>query len=110
VISSGGHAARNPKHSVKNLTLRWQHPDDPVSVLADRETADFRSSPNLVTNALNYHAVGRARSRSLSSRRTAAALIVVEDTGIGIASEILPFIFQPFYRVVSRSGRHRAGG
>lgn len=83
----------------KDLKLCCVLPELPVHVSADRERL-IQVVTNLVTNAINYTRAGGEVKVML---RTANhhALIDVEDTGIGIAGENLPFIFQPFYRVVS---------
>ena len=62
---------------------------------------------NLVGNALQYTPAGgqvciRAR------RHDRAVLLSVQDTGIGIAPEHLPHVFERFYRV--DKSRSRAGG
>ena len=52
---------------------------------------------NLLENAFKYTDVGGSISFSLEKVRQ-QALISVQDTGIGIASEYLPFVFQRFWR------------
>ncbi|MBI1257567.1 MAG: PAS domain S-box protein [Chloroflexi bacterium] len=90
---------QTPEAQRKNLDLRWRQPDEPVVVSADRERL-IQVITNLVTNAINYTPEGGAVNVAIREE-DGSAQILVEDTGIGIASENLPFIFQPFYRVVS---------
>jgi signal transduction histidine kinase len=62
---------------------------------------------NLVTNALKFTERG-----SVSVEVTASAgwiEVVVADTGIGIAPESLPTIFEPFRQVHSAAPRRRGG-
>lgn len=83
----------------KGLRLICDMPDTPVYVWADRERM-IQVVTNLVTNGINYTPTSGqilVRLRSLPGH----AQIEVEDTGIGIASDNLPHIFQPFFRVVS---------
>lgn len=61
---------------------------------------------NLVDNAINYTAEGSIRVGLVQEGD--AVVIEVVDTGIGIASEHLPRIFERFYRV--DKGRSRATG
>jgi signal transduction histidine kinase len=62
---------------------------------------------NLVDNALTYTPAGG--TITLSVRRTATrAVLSVEDTGIGIAPDDLPHIFERFYR--ADPARQRATG
>ena len=88
-----------PEAHRKNLNLHWQEPGKPVLVSADRERL-IQVITNLVTNAINYTPEGGTVDVSIREE-DGSAQILVEDTGIGIASENLPYIFQPFYRVVS---------
>lgn len=83
----------------KSLTLRCAMPESVVYVSADRDRL-IQVITNLVTNAINYTHAGGEVTVSLSEVN-GHAQIEVEDTGIGIAPENLPYIFQPFYRVVS---------
>ncbi|ADB42009.1 response regulator [Spirosoma linguale] len=53
---------------------------------------------NLVANALKFTPAG---SVTIALKKGDSVRIVVSDTGIGIASEKLPYIFNRFYQVIS---------
>lgn len=64
---------------------------------------------NLISNAIRYTDVGGIRVRCA---RLPGDLLTVEviDTGIGIAPEALPNIWEDFYQVPGPDGRLRRGG
>lgn len=63
---------------------------------------------NLLTNALQYTPAGG--QVTLTLQRTAQqALVQVEDTGIGIAAEQIPHIFDRFWRADSARSWHQGG-
>jgi PAS domain S-box-containing protein len=89
-----------PEAERKKLDLQCHLPSESIFVSADRERL-IQVVTNLVTNALNYTPAGGRVSIGVCQKPNDMACIEVEDTGIGIAPENLPYIFQPFYRVVS---------
>ena len=64
---------------------------------------------NLVDNALRYTPRGGAITLPAARRATAACAVDVSDTGIGIAREHLPRIFERFYRVDAARSRDEGG-
>ncbi|MBN1249582.1 MAG: HAMP domain-containing protein [Anaerolineae bacterium] len=90
----------------KGVTLATDVPPDLPLVQVD-EGRIGQVLLNLVGNALQYTPTGGSVSIH-AHRRGDAVVLVVEDTGIGIAPEHLPHLFERFYRV-DRS-RSRAGG
>jgi two-component system phosphate regulon sensor histidine kinase PhoR len=63
---------------------------------------------NLISNALNYNTAGG--EVVLASERTDYGIqLSVQDTGVGIAPEHLPRIFERFYRVDSNRSREVGG-
>ncbi len=67
---------------------------------------------NLVTNAIKYTPAEGKVELSLTTRSDGAA-IIVRDTGIGIASNDLPHIFERFWRADlarSRTGERPGSG
>jgi signal transduction histidine kinase len=62
---------------------------------------------NLVENAIKYNTPGGSVNVRLT-REHGNALLAVEDTGIGVPREDLPYIFDRFYRV--DKARSRASG
>ncbi|MDR3278777.1 MAG: HAMP domain-containing histidine kinase [Oscillospiraceae bacterium] len=62
---------------------------------------------NLIENAIKYNTPGGSVSVRLT-REHASALFTVEDTGIGVPDDDLPYIFDRFYRV--DKARSRASG
>jgi signal transduction histidine kinase len=83
---------RDLRHDVK-VTLSEE---DQVTVLGDRDQLK-QMVLNLVENAIKYTPAGGEVTLSLTKNETHAELRV-KDTGPGIPPDVLPHIFQRFYR------------
>lgn len=92
---------QRPEAERKGLMLIYQAPEQPTFVEADSERL-AQVITNLVTNAINYTPPeGSVTVRVECPPDEDMVTVHVSDTGVGIAPEHLPYIFQPFYRVVS---------
>jgi len=95
-----------PRCEARGLALQW-HNNPPLVVLGD--PARLRQVlHNLLDNALRYtHAPGVVR---ISLRQAAPwAQIHIEDSAPGVASELLPRLFERFFRVEASRSRHSGG-
>lgn len=90
----------------KNITLKY-HAGADVDVFGDK-TQLIRLFSNLIENALQYTPSEGQVSLNLS-RQNRFALISVRDTGIGIAPEQMPFIFDRFWRADKARSRREGG-
>ncbi|MFT3768071.1 MAG: hybrid sensor histidine kinase/response regulator [Minicystis sp.] len=63
---------------------------------------------NLLTNAIKYTPAG-GRVRVVVSSDAGWAVVAVEDTGVGLAPEMLQRIFEPFTQVEASLDRSRGG-
>lgn len=88
-----------PEAERKQLALTVALPDTPIHVRADSDRL-AQVITNLLSNAINYTPSG-GRIVVRLTQHDERAVVEVEDTGIGISTDHLPHIFQPFYRVVS---------
>jgi signal transduction histidine kinase len=89
----------------RGITLSMQVPQ-PVTLIGD-EARLIQVLLNLLDNAIRYTNPGGHVHMSLRTSG-AAAQLVVRDTGIGIAPEHVPHIFERFYR--ADPARRRTGG
>src|SRR5690606_39520134 len=67
---------------------------------------------NLLVNAMQYTSAGGRISIRLTDRfhqESRYASVTIEDTGVGIAAEQLPFLFDRFSRVEESRSRHTGG-
>ncbi|MDW8299890.1 MAG: PAS domain S-box protein [Anaerolineae bacterium] len=85
-----------PHFEHKRVQLTSSLPPDGVFVLADAERLT-QVFTNLLVNALNYTETGGNVRVSLRQDES-SAVVEVEDNGIGIDSESLKRIFEPFFR------------
>lgn len=97
-----------PAAQRSEVTLEWASPSGPISPVLGDEPGLEQVFANLIGNAIAYN---KARGRVRIDLREEAEDIVVgiHDTGIGIAKEHLPFIFDQFYRVSRREARKSPG-
>ena len=84
-----------PIAQVKEITFQASLAAN-LSVNGDRDQLS-RLFSNLLENAFKYTKTGGRVNLSLEKSKR-SALICVKDTGIGIATEYLPFVFQRFWR------------
>jgi signal transduction histidine kinase len=90
----------------RGITMQ-AHTPQPVSVLGD-EPRLIQAIMNLLDNALTYTDHGGLITLEVTARG-AEARVTVQDTGIGIAPEHLPHIFERFYRADPARTRVRGG-
>ncbi len=91
----------------KSLELRVKIDAAQPIVAGDRSQL-ARVITNLVDNAIRYTSAGGVVEVRVS-RNITHALIEVQDTGIGIAPEHVPHIFDRFYRTDSARSRENGG-
>ncbi|MDX2139454.1 MAG: ATP-binding protein [Chloroflexota bacterium] len=96
---------QRPEAEHKGLVVHSEIPDSPIMLAFDYERLT-QVLTNLLTNAINYTAAGgqitvRLCLKPCENANMTCAIIKVEDTGVGIAEEHLPSVFQPFFRVPS---------
>ncbi len=76
-------------------------------MFADRQKF-FLLLRNLIDNAVKYNKKG-GKVRVLAKKEGNKQILEVEDTGIGIPPEHIPFIFERFYRVDKGRSREMGG-
>jgi signal transduction histidine kinase len=97
-----------PTAAAKDLTLQANVQQNLPPVMADPGRV-AQVLQNLINNAMSYTAAGGTITVNASPAASAAEVqLSVRDTGIGIAAEHLPFVFDRFYRV--DQSRTRATG
>jgi PAS domain S-box-containing protein len=82
-------------------------PDDPLWVYADL-TRLAQAFANLLNNAVKYTDRG-GRITLSASRRDGEAIVMLTDTGIGIAPADLPMVFDMFVQIEPTATRARSG-
>jgi two-component system phosphate regulon sensor histidine kinase PhoR len=91
----------------KLITLTLNIPEDIPKILADELLLE-QAMLNLIDNAVKYTREGGTVTLSAQSKGSEVE-VSVSDTGIGIASEHLPRIFERFYRVDKGRSREMGG-
>jgi PAS domain S-box-containing protein len=96
---------QQPGAENKHIELTAELPEEPITVEADLKRLT-QVMINLVVNALNYTPAGGKVTIMLGTQTTGGqswAVIRVIDTGIGIAPQHLPRLFEPFFRASESS-------
>ena len=91
----------------KQISFHEQIPDSPVWIKADAH-ALRRLFLILIDNAVKYTPSG-GRVEVLVATDNGSAVTAVRDTGIGIAAEDLPNVFERFYRADKARSRDSGG-
>lgn len=96
-------AIQRPEAERKNILLHALLPDEPLMIEADPQRMN-QVITNLVINAINYTPEGGTISIEVEQLQPSEdaphgqVAIHVRDTGIGIPSEMLSQVFDPFFR------------
>ncbi len=96
-----------PAIDAQRHTLEIDLPDELISVEGDK-TRLVQVMANILHNAAKFMDPG-GRIRLSARREGLQAVIRVADTGIGIAPDLLPRVFELFTQVHSRSERAQGG-
>lgn len=106
VLVAAAAARLQPQFDDKGLRLAVEIEDGLPRVLADKNRI-MQVLINLLGNALQYTPAGGS-VRVTAAVEKGRVVITVRDTGVGIAAEHLPHLFERFYRV--DKSRARPGG
>lgn len=91
----------------RSIRLVYQPPEDNPTLMLVHQLFT-QAVVNLMSNAIKYTDEGG--EVTLYTERTASEIrIVVQDTGLGIPEEDLPYLFDRFYRVPTAQHRTREG-
>jgi signal transduction histidine kinase len=96
-----------PAISAKRLHLTWQPPTEPATVLGDADRLR-QVVTNLLTNAVKFTPADGSIVVDLQ-RRDRTVLLVVHDSGIGIAADFLPNVFERFRQADGALSRKSSG-
>jgi signal transduction histidine kinase len=96
-----------PHLAEKNLTLQMYISSDLPRIEADQERV-AQILRNLFSNAIRY-TPSQGEIHLTASRSEAGVTISVRDSGVGIAPEHLPSLFERFYRADSSRARATGG-
>ena len=91
----------------KNVTLNYRLNDEPVYIIGNPDRVE-QLLVNLTENAIKYNVEGGSVTVQVFESRDEAN-ITISDTGIGIAEENLPRLFERFYRVDKGRSRQMGG-
>lgn len=91
-----------------NITLKCIKPENGNEYWLAMEMLE-RIVYNLLSNALKFTPAGGRVELELQEKHNGIT-IIVKDTGIGIPADMLPYIFDRFYRVSEEAGSHTGTG
>lgn len=99
--------AQRPRAEAKGLELATVVPDAPVLAYQDAERFG-QVLTNLISNAIKFTPEG-GRVTVTMRETPEGPRVEVQDTGIGISAQHLPYLFERFYQVDSTSTRQQPG-
>ncbi|MFP5501813.1 MAG: sensor histidine kinase, partial [Candidatus Sericytochromatia bacterium] len=106
-VTAAAVAAMRPLAETKGQLLEVAVPADLPDVLADPERLE-QVLVELLDNAIKFTAEG-GKVRLTASPREGGLVLSVSDTGVGIAPEALPSLFDRFYQEDSSRTRRHGG-
>lgn len=91
----------------KNISLKYTIPDDPIKLYVDEDKLETIIN-NLISNSLKFTPENGEVSISLTELKEGIE-ITISDTGIGIAPDKLPTIFERYQTSASNDSDYREG-
>ena len=91
----------------KEVTINWNPNQKPTFIMGNPDRVE-QMLINLIENAIKYNKPGGSVTVQVFSNANEAN-ITISDTGIGIAEEHLPRMFERFYRVDKGRSRQMGG-